>query len=71
MNLVAKITLQYLLSVRDISGVLFVFGGLSSTFTSVRGGSLDILGFVTLPIEWNKLMIVLLHIGYIVVTLVA
>jgi hypothetical protein len=52
-KLVEEISLQYLLSVRDISGDLFVYGGLASTFTSVRGGAFEILGFVTLPIWWT------------------
>ena len=53
MKLVEGISSQYLLSVSDIYGDLFVYGGLASTFTSMRGGDLDILGFFTLPIWWN------------------
>ena len=69
--MVEEISLQYLLSIKDISGDLFVYGGLSSTFTSMRGGAFNILGFVTLAIRWTRLTIVRLRIGYIVVALVA
>ena len=53
MKLVEGISPHYLLSVRDISGEIFVYGVLASTFTFVRGGAFKILGFVTLPIWWT------------------
>jgi len=49
-NLVEEISLQYLLSIRDVFVDLFIYGGLSNTFTSVRGGAFDISGFVSLLI---------------------
>ena len=45
MRLVEGISPQYLLSVIYISGDLFIYGDLASTFTSVRGGSFEVLGF--------------------------
>ena len=71
MRLVEGISPQYLLRVIYISGDLFVYGGLSNTFTFVRGGAFEILGFVTLPIGWTGLTTILLCISYIVVNLVA
>jgi hypothetical protein len=50
-KLVEGISPQYLLSVRDIFGDLFVYGGLASTFTFVRGDAFDISGFAALPIR--------------------
>jgi hypothetical protein len=49
-KLVEGISPQYLLSIRDISGDLFMYGGLASTFTSVRGDAFKISGFDTLLI---------------------
>jgi hypothetical protein len=52
-KLVEEISLQYLLCVKDISGDLFVYGDIASTFTFMRGGAFEISGFATLPIRWN------------------
>jgi hypothetical protein len=49
-KLVEGISPQYLLSIRDISGDLFVYVDLASTFTSMRGSAFEISGFDTLPI---------------------
>jgi hypothetical protein len=51
MKLVEGITPGYSPSARDISVDIFVFGDLSSTHTSMRGGDLNILVFATLPIR--------------------
>jgi hypothetical protein len=51
--------------------VLFIFGGLTSSFTSVRGDAFEISIFSTLPIRWIQLVAAHLSIGYIVVTLVS
>jgi hypothetical protein len=66
-NLVERISPQYLLSVRDIYGDLFVYGGIASTFTSVRGGAFNISGFSTFPIRYTRFSNVLLCINYIMV----
>jgi hypothetical protein len=51
MRLVEGISPQFLLSIRYISGDLFVYGDLTSAFTSMRGGAFEVSGFVTLPIR--------------------
>jgi hypothetical protein len=48
--LVEGISPRYLLSVRYISGDLFVYVDLASALTSMRGGAFKVLGFATLPI---------------------
>ena len=50
MKLVEGISPRYLLSVRDISGDLFIFGDLASAFTSVRDDAFKVSSFATLPI---------------------
>jgi hypothetical protein len=52
-RLVEGISPRYILSVRYISGDLFIYGDLASILTSVRGGAFKVLGFVTLPIRWT------------------
>jgi hypothetical protein len=46
-------------------------GVLASVFTSIRGGALNILSFVSLPIRWTLLTTAHMRIGYIVVDSVA
>ena len=51
--MVEEIFPRYLLSVRDISGDLFVSGDLVSALTSVRGDAFKVSGSATLPIRWT------------------